>query len=157
MPRSDRTGTYYIDDISATAELVINLGKAPPPNTPATGAPTISGAAQVSETLTADTSGIADVDGLSGVTFSYQWVSNDGTTDTDIQAATDSTYTLLAADEGKTIKVRVSFTDDGGFDESLTSAPTDTVTPTPTPTPILTPAHLRPHPAGAGRDNRQAR
>ena len=63
-------------------------------------------------TLTASTSGIADADGLTGATFSYQWVSSDGTTDTDIQAATDSTYTLLDADEGKTIKVRVTFTDD---------------------------------------------
>ena len=33
-------------------------------NNPATGAPAISGTAQVGETLTADTSGITDVDGL---------------------------------------------------------------------------------------------
>ena len=36
------------------------------PNSPATGTPTISGIAQVGETLTADTSGIADEDGLNG-------------------------------------------------------------------------------------------
>ena len=36
-------------------------------NSPATGAPTISGTAQVGETLTADKSGIADADGLSNV------------------------------------------------------------------------------------------
>ena len=104
---------------SATADFTVNA--------PATGAPTISGTAQVGETLTASTSGIADADGLSGATFSYQWVSNDGTTDSDIQGATDSTYTLVPADAGKTIKVRVTFTDDAGNEETLTSAATAAV------------------------------
>ena len=97
------------------------------PNNPATGAPTINGTAQMGETLTADTSGIADADGLANAVFSYQWVSSDGTTDTDIQDATGSTYTLEEADEGKAIKVRVSFTDDAGNEETLTSTPTDAV------------------------------
>ena len=86
--------------------------------TAATGAPTISGTPQVGETLTADTSGIADEDGLENVSFSYQWLADD----TAIQGATNSTYTLIEADEGKTVRVRVSFTDDAGNDESLTSA-----------------------------------
>ena len=46
-------------------------------NTPATGAPSISGTAQVGETLTVDTSGIDDADGMSGAVFSYQWLAND--------------------------------------------------------------------------------
>ena len=96
-------------------------------NTPATGAPTISGTAQVGETLTADTSGIDDADGLTKVSYSYQWVANDGTADTDITDATDSTYTLAAADEGRTVKVKVSFTDDAGNEEALTSGATDVV------------------------------
>ena len=79
------------------------------------------------ETLTASTSGIADTDGLTNASFSYQWVSNDGTSDTDISGATSSTYTLVAADEGNTIKVRVSFTDDADHEESLTSAATGQV------------------------------
>ena len=98
-----------------------------PSNNPAAGAPTISGTAQVGETLTVDTSGIADEDGLSNAAFNYQWISNDGTSDTDIQDATGSTYTLAAADVGKAIMVRVSFTDDAGNDETLTSAATDVV------------------------------
>ena len=93
-------------------------------NSPATGAPTITGTAQVGETLTADTSGIADDDGLTNVAYSYQWVSNDGNADTDIQDAAASTYTLADADIGRTIKVRVSFTDDAGNEESLTSVAT---------------------------------
>ena len=91
--------------------------------TAATGAPTISGTPQVGETLTADTSGIADEDGLENVSFSYQWLADD----TAIQGATNSTYTLIEADEGKAITVQVSFTDDAGNDESLTSAATDAV------------------------------
>ena len=96
------------------------------PNSPAKGAPTISGTAQALRTLTAHTSGISDADGLAGATFTYQWVANHGT-DTDIAGATDSTYTLVDADEGKIIRLRVSFTDDGGNPESLTSAATATV------------------------------
>ena len=102
-------------------------------NTPATGAPTISGTARVGETLAADTSGIADQDGLTNATFSYQWVANDGTTDTDIAGATNPTYTLVASDEGKTVRVRVSFTDDAGNDESLTSAATAALAGEPEP------------------------
>ena len=93
------------------------------PNTPATGAPTISGTAQVGETLAADTSGIADTDGLTNVTYSYQWLGDD----TDIAGATSSTYTLAETDEGKTVKVRVSFTDDRGNSETGTSAATAVV------------------------------
>ena len=101
------------------------------PNTPATGLPTISGTAQVDETLTADTSGIADEDGLDNATFSYQWIRSDGNNDTDISGQTGSTYTLVSADKGKTIKVRVSFTDDADNQETLTSAATTAVKPQP--------------------------
>ena len=98
-----------------------------PANTPAAGAPAVTGTAQVGETLTASTSGIADADGLSNVSYSYQWIANDGTSDTDITGATDSAYTLATADGGKTIKVKVSFADDAGNGESLTSTATEAV------------------------------
>ena len=75
------------------------------------------------ETLTSDTSGISDADGLANASFSYQWRA-DGA---DISGATDATYALADSDEGKTVKVRVSFTDDAGNDETLTSAATDAV------------------------------
>ena len=95
----------------------------PPPNTPATGAPTITGTAQVGETLAADTTGISDGDGLDNAAFAYQWLAADA----EIDSATASSYTLVAADAGKAIKVRVSFTDDGGNDEQLTNAVTGAV------------------------------
>ena len=94
------------------------------PNSTATGAPTISGTAQVGETLTADASGIADEDGLDNVTYSYQWLTS---RDAEISGATNDSYTLVSADEGKIIKVRVSFTDDAGHEGALTSAATDAV------------------------------
>ena len=101
----------------------------PPPNTPATGLPTITGATQVGETLTADTTGISDGDGLDNASFTYQWLADD----VEINGATDSTYTLADADAGKAIKVRVSFTDDAENDEQLTSAGTGAVAAAPPP------------------------
>ena len=92
-------------------------------NTPATGEPTITGTAQVGETLTVDTTGISDSDGLANATFTYQWLADDA----DITDATGSTYALVAADEGKTIKVQLSFTDDRGHQETLTSTATAAV------------------------------
>ena len=99
----------------------------PPPNTPATGLPTITGTAQVGDTLTAVTTGIEDADGLDNVIFSYQWIRNDGGTDTDISEATGSSYTLGDSDVDKTVKVRVSFTDDANNRETVTSAATAAV------------------------------
>ena len=92
-------------------------------DTPATGAPTISGTAQVGETLTASTSGISDADGLTNVTYTYQWLADD----TEIDGATSSTYLVQSTDNGKVIKVRVDFRDDASTRESLTSAGTAAV------------------------------
>ena len=125
---ADTTTTVYVvilgynDAQTGTYTLTVSVT-----NYLATGAPTISGTAQVGETLTAATSGIADTDGLTSVSYTYQWVRVDGATESDISGATDSTYTLVAADLGKTIKVKVSFTDDNSNAETLTSAATGTV------------------------------
>ena len=96
----------------------------PRPNSPATGAPTISGTVRVGETLTADTSGIDDADGLDNVGYSYQWLANGA----DVAGATSDTYTPVADDVGKAIKVKVSFRDDRNHQESLTSEATAAVT-----------------------------
>ena len=101
-------------------------------NTAATGAPAITGTAAVGQVLAVDLTGIEDADGLTNVSYSYQWVrvDADGTSNpADIADATDATYTLVDADLGKTLKVRVTFDDDGGHTETLTSAATATVTP----------------------------
>ena len=131
------------NDETLTSAATDVVSAAPASNTPATGAPTISGTAQVGETLTAGTSGIVDADGLTNATFNYQWLADDA----DIAGATGSTYTLVEADEGQAIKVRVSFTDDAGNEEELTSGATDAVAapePPAKPTGLsATPSHDR--------------
>ena len=109
----------------ASARATVTPDTGAPANTPATGLPAISGTAQVGETLTADTSGIADADGLDSVTFAYRWQSDSA----DISGATDSTYTPVVDDVGKAVSVTVTFTDDAGNEEELTSAATDAVEP----------------------------
>ena len=119
---------------SVVADRLTELQQVAMPNTQATGLPTIDGEARVGRTLTADTSGITDdTDGLDNAVFTYQWVRSEGNGDTYITEATGDTYTLVAEDEGQTIKVRVSFTDDAGNAESLTSDPTGAVIPDPGP------------------------
>ena len=101
----------------------------PAANRPATGAPTIAGTARVGETLTASTAGIADEDGLTGAAFAFQWISKTGRTAAEIAGATASSYTLTAAEEGRRVWVRVTFTDDAGNAERLASTATETVAP----------------------------
>ena len=72
-------------------------------NNDATGAPIITGTPQVGQILTAETSLIADEDGLTNVTFRYQWIAGG----TDIDGATGSSYELTSSEEGQTIRVRV--------------------------------------------------
>ena len=93
-------------------------------NRPATGTPVIEGAAQVGGTLTASTAGIADADGLTGASFAFQWISNGGNGDADIAGATGESLTLGEALLGHAVRVRVTFTDDAGFRETLVSAAT---------------------------------
>ena len=92
-------------------------------NTPATGLPTITGrGTEVGDILTATTTGISDVEGLTSVSYSYQWIQvDDMAIETNISGATSSTYTLIAADVGKHFKVKVTFQDDMGYEEELKS------------------------------------
>ena len=95
-------------------------------NSPATGKPTIGGTLQVGQTLTAGMGTIADTDGLPTTSFpdgyGFQWVRvATGGAETNVGTAGSSTYTVLAADVGSTIRVDVSFTDLAGFSETVTS------------------------------------
>ena len=105
------TGTYTIE----VEEVTTSMGQRA--NSPATGGPGITGTVQAGETLTATTDGIEDEDGLTGSVFAYQWVRSGA----DIEGAASSNYTVTGDDEGKPIQVRVTFTDDAGNAESLTS------------------------------------
>ncbi len=121
---------YYAcaDTVTDEAAAADNCQLFPPvlvtvTNTPATGIPVISGTAQAGLTLTADTSGISDTDGLDNVSYSYQWLAHG----VEIRGATNESYTVQASDNGKVIMVRVSFVDDTGSNESVTGAGTSTV------------------------------
>ena len=105
------------------------------PNIPAAGTPAVTApnVFRVPAVLTADLSGITDTDRVTGIasnaTYKWQRFAANGTTlDTD-SVGTGSTYTLTDADAGKTLKVVVSFTDNGGNSEGpLTSAATSAIT-----------------------------
>ena len=102
----------------ADPPTVVELG-----NSVATGAPTISGTPEVGEELTADVSTIADVDGIVGANYRYQWVRVESLyTYTRIPGETSSTYTLRGVDKDSQIRVRVRFYDDQGHSESVLSA-----------------------------------
>ena len=130
-----KVSTEFFDD-NGNKEYLISpwtepVGPRAPSNSAPTGLPTITGTPQVDQTLTANTSSIHDGDGLDSVSYSYQWIRSDNGADTDIAGETDSTYTLVLADLGKTIKVQVTFTDDADNDETLTSEATVAVAAAP--------------------------
>ena len=115
---------------------------APPANQAATGRPEIRGTAQVGKALTAARDTVADGNGLTRAVYAWQWIRVDGGTETAIAGETNATYVVAATDEGKTLKVRVSFTDDALYAESRTSDATATVLPAaPPPVAAVTVVH----------------
>ena len=106
-------GLVWSDGLEVRISLVLG-------SFPAEGAVTISGAARKGLMLTADVSDISDPDGLTNPSYTYQWVQVDGTTETDIPGATEASYTPVADDVGKQVKIRVSFTDDRAHPEAVT-------------------------------------
>lgn len=116
---SGGTANGGVDTSTQTFTITIT-----PVNDAPTGPPTLSGSSTEGQALSANTSSIADVDGLVGVNFNHQWqVSADGTTNwIDISGATAATFTLGAAQVGQYVRDKVSFTDQGGTLETLFSA-----------------------------------
>ncbi len=107
--------TYTVSDADRDSDSRIFNISVRTSNDPPTGGVTISGALTQGETLTADTTGIMDADGLG--LFSYQWQADDA----GISGATSATYTLTQAEV-------VSYTDSGGTTESVESVATAAVT-----------------------------
>ena len=103
------------------AGLTVTVADNDTGNTPAEGKPTISGPAQAGRTLTASTADITDAEGLTTVSYSYQWLAS-GTV---IGGATSSTYSVSASVQGDRIAVRVTFDDDEDNPETLTSNATN--------------------------------
>jgi hypothetical protein len=104
------TGIYRVGQITAASNI----------NDTPTGSVTITGTATKGSTLAlSDT--IADADGLGS--FTYQWL-RDGS---EISGATSSTYVLSQTDVGTNISASVSYTDDYGTAEIVTSEATDAI------------------------------
>ena len=90
-------------------------------NRRASGLPVISGYPEVGRQLTVSTAEISDPDGMSDAVFAYSWIRELDGAITVIPGQTGSSLTLVESDVDHTIRVRVSFHDDRGFSESLTS------------------------------------
>jgi hypothetical protein len=96
------------------------LERLPPLPAPTnTAVPTITGTAQVGQTLTAST---GTWTGALPMTFAYQWLADDVV----IPGADESTYEPVVDDVDAVLKVRVTATNVGGS-TSATSAGTDPV------------------------------
>ncbi|GAA0650722.1 beta strand repeat-containing protein [Brevundimonas lenta] len=104
---------------SAGTAAVANVNDAP------TGGVSITGTATEDQVLTADTSTLADADGLG--TLHYDWQRDTGSGFVSIGAADQATYTLGDADVGGSIRVVVSYTDGSGTAETATSAGTNAI------------------------------
>ena len=122
-PLQDAAG----NDAAGFAGEAVTNDTPEPENAAPAGLPEISGTAEVGETLTASVSAIEDEDGLDNATFAYQWLAHDGTEDSEIAGATNATWEVAPEQAGRTLKVRATFTDDKGTEETLVSAATDTV------------------------------
>ena len=128
------TNTMWASDVTDGKIYSYNMPLIAP-NTPAAGTPAVTApnVFRVPAVLSADLTGITDTDRVTGIatnaTYKWQRFAANGTTlDTD-SVGTGSTYTLTDADAGKTLKVVVSFTDNGGNSEGpLTSAATSAIT-----------------------------
>lgn len=98
-------------------------------NVPATGIPSVNGMPSVGATLTVDTMPIVDGNGLETVEYGFQWrrANADDSNEQDIIGATGATYTLVEADGNKKIRVHVSFRDDRGNPEEVSTDFTDVI------------------------------
>jgi Ca2+-binding RTX toxin-like protein len=117
--------------VSAPTAAVTNINDAP------TGAPAINDTTpQVGQTIVATPGSIADNDGLAAPGFTYQWQQETAPASgvfADIAGATNATFPVTAAQDGRKLQVVASFTDDNGTAETRTSAPTAAVFTPPVP------------------------
>ena len=104
---------------TSNATAIVRAAPARPANT---APPTITGTPQVAQRLTANN---GTWTGQQPITFTYQWRRCDrsGGSCSDISGATSRTYVLTSADEGTTLRVRVTGRNSAGT-TSATSAPT---------------------------------
>src|SRR5207245_1744464 len=112
---------------SAQTAVVTQAPSAPANTSP----PTISGSAQFGQALSADAGEWSGAP----TSFAYQWLRCDeaGANCSPIEFATQSSYTVVAADVGATLRVQVTASNAAGPSEPARSAQTAVVTQAPTP------------------------
>ena len=116
------TSTYVNTTPYIAPNRDIDLYEAPN-NTEPTGWLVILGDPEVGNTLTARPNAVEDEDGIKSSTISYQWFREDEL----ITGATEQTYEVTSADQGKRISVEYAYTDGNGTREVVYSKPKDTV------------------------------
>ncbi len=118
----DAAGNTVVSaDLSGKDSQGIDTSASPSGNNPPTGSVTITGTATQGQELTANTSTLADADGLG--TISYQWKAGG----VNITGATGSTLLLGAGQKDKVVTVEASYTDGHGTAEHVSSAATAAV------------------------------
>ena len=107
------------DVVTAPLQLIITGANDAP-----TGTATISGKTTDVASLTAGVSSLADPEGIIGITFTYQWQQSSNNIDwTNVAAnGTSATYTTDTTMGGTYLRTIVSYVDNSGFSNSLTSA-----------------------------------
>ena len=90
-------------------------------NTPATGTPTVSGVAQAGTLLTAGNGDVADVDGITSITFDWE---QEGAANVWTQVATGGSFTPGQGQVGHRIRVVATVIDAVGGNSALASTPT---------------------------------
>ena len=127
-------GTYaanitIVNNAGTGADAVIPVSVTVVQNTAPTGAPALSTTAGLIGTAVTATIGtIADADGLIYAVFGFQWQQGPATGATgpfaDVAGATDPTFTPTVAQQGRRIRMMVSFIDDIYSPESVAGSAT---------------------------------
>jgi hypothetical protein len=143
--RAKRSSDGAVDSSPAAASLTVcpssgcSSPAAPPPSPPsATSAPTISGTPQQGQTLSASTGSWS---GTTPISYAYQWqrCNSSGGSCTPVAGATASSYLLVSADVGSTMRVSVTGSNSAGS-ATASSAATAVVGALPSaPAPPATP------------------
>ena len=103
--------TASYSDALGNLEVVSSAASAVVSNVNDVGLARITGTPVQGQTLAASA---VDADGLANVAVTYRWQQLTGNTWSNIANATGPTWTLQAAQVGRQVRLRVSYTDQGG-------------------------------------------